>query len=81
MPPSFSFSVGMPPVTVTASLNLSVRVTVLPGARLPVPGYDSGAGRQTEITVGMLDGGLMVALKVEETELLLPAVSEAVAVN
>ena len=37
MPPSFSISVGVPPATVTASLMLSVSVTMLPIVRSPVP--------------------------------------------
>ena len=37
MPPSLRVSVGVPPATVTASLRLSVSVTILPASRSPVP--------------------------------------------
>ena len=36
VPPSLSVSVGVPPATVTASLRLSVSVTVLPALRSPL---------------------------------------------
>ena len=38
VPPSLRVSVGVPPATVTASLRLSVRVTVLPASRSPLDG-------------------------------------------
>ena len=38
VPPSLRVSVGVPPVTVTASLRLSVSVTVLPALRSPLAG-------------------------------------------
>ncbi len=38
MPPSLRVSVGVPPVTVTNSLRVSVKVTVLPASRSPLAG-------------------------------------------
>ena len=38
MPPSLRVSVGVPPATVTASLMLSVSVTVSPALRSPLAG-------------------------------------------
>ena len=38
VPPSLRVSVGVPPATVTASLRLSVSVTVLPALRSPLEG-------------------------------------------
>ena len=38
VPPSLRVSVGVPPATVTASLRLSVSVTVLPALRSPLAG-------------------------------------------
>ena len=48
MPPSLRVSVGVPPATVTASLRLSVSVTVLPALRSPLAGdsINRGDGRR-----------------------------------
>ena len=49
VPPSLRVSVGVPPVTVTASFRLSVNVTVLPALRSPLDG-DSAI----EVMVGVM---------------------------
>ena len=52
MPPSLSVSVGVPPATVTASLRLSVSVTVLPASRSPLEG-DSAIELITGVVVSI----------------------------
>ena len=53
VPPSLRVSVGVPPATVTASLRLSVSVTVLPASRSPLR-CDAGPDATTDATVGVV---------------------------
>ena len=52
MPPSLRVSVGVPPLTVTASLRLSVSVTVLPALRSPLAG-DSVSDEMVGVVVSI----------------------------
>ncbi len=54
MPPSLSVSVGVPPVTVTASFRLIVNVTTLPAARSPAPDVIPVPEATTEDTEGVV---------------------------
>src|SRR5580704_862922 len=58
MPPSLSDSVGVPPVTVTGPLSVTVRVTTWPAPRSPAPAVIPFPLAATDVTVGPceLDG-------------------------